>query len=90
MSLLAATPFFLGPDAINGNQVAFGVSFTTPSSTGIYLATFTPVPEPSALALATVAGLGLVRRWHRFGCHGRPGRVRLPRTAGTAVARRAP
>jgi hypothetical protein len=60
---LSTTPFFLGPDGISGNQVAFGVSFTTPSSTGIYLATFTPVPEPSTLALAGIGALGLIRSW---------------------------
>ncbi|HEY1380113.1 MAG TPA: PEP-CTERM sorting domain-containing protein [Gemmataceae bacterium] len=59
---LATTPFFLGPDGIDGNQVAFGVSFTTPSSTGVYRATFTPVPEPSALALVGVAALAPIRR----------------------------
>jgi len=60
---LAASPFFLGPDAVSGNQVAFGVSFTSPSSSGIYVATFTPVPEPSALALAGVGMAGLA--WRR-------------------------
>jgi hypothetical protein len=57
---LAATPFFLGPDGINGNSVAFGVSFTSPSSTGVYEATFTPVPEPSTLALVGIGALALV------------------------------
>jgi hypothetical protein len=52
---LGATPFFLGPDAISGNQVAFGVSFSGPTSSGIYLATFTPAPEPSSLALMGIA-----------------------------------
>jgi hypothetical protein len=62
---LSATPFFLGPDGINGNEVAFGVSFTGPASTGIYEATFTPVPEPSTLGLVGIAALGLIRRMRR-------------------------
>jgi hypothetical protein len=61
---LATTPFFLGIDAIDGNTVTFTAAFTT-GGNGIYTATFTPVPEPSTVALAGVAGLGLVCRWRR-------------------------
>jgi hypothetical protein len=67
--LASTTPFFLGPDAIDGNQIAFGVNFfpplDPPAATGIYLATFTPVPEPSTLVLVGIGALALIRRRRR-------------------------
>lgn len=59
--LSTATPFFLGPDAIDGNNVVFSVAFQT-GGNGIYMATFTPVPEPSTLVLCAGAGVGLICR----------------------------
>jgi len=49
----------LGPNAISGNKVAF--SFSGPSfNSGVAVATI--IPEPTSLALLSVAGLALLRR----------------------------
>ncbi len=59
--LTSSSNFFLGIDALGGNRVAFNVLFST-GSNGVYMATFTPVPEPSTLALVGAGALALVRR----------------------------
>jgi hypothetical protein len=59
---LNSTAFLLGAHSISGNQVAFTASFSS-GGPGIYMATFTPVPEPTSLALVGVGGA--LMAWRR-------------------------
>jgi hypothetical protein len=70
------TPFSISTNAIDGNSVVFTANFGNagdppyPTGSGIFVATFSAVPEPSTLALAGFGALALVGRWLRV----RPGR----------------
>jgi hypothetical protein len=67
-ALAWSLPFFLSPQGFSGDQVAFSAAFGpgidhAPTSYGNYLATISPVPEPSTLGLTGFCALAfLIKR----------------------------
>ena len=56
--------FLFGPDSLSGNYVTFQATFSD-ATRGVYVAQFTPVPEPGHALVVGVIGLGWLSRRRR-------------------------